>query len=113
MTYRIVVEPTAEREIRSAVRWKTENASPAVAARWYNGLVKKIDTLRRHPTRCPLAAENDKFPEEIRELLYGRSGKRIHKHRILFTVREDTVHIPLCPSHRPRRTETLTPIPLN
>ena len=48
MTYRIVVEPTAEREIRSAVRWKTENASPAVAARWYNGLVKKIDTLRRH-----------------------------------------------------------------
>ena len=60
---------------------------------WYNGLVKKIDTLRRHPTRCPLAAENDKFPEEIRELLYGRSGKRIHKHRILFTVREDTVHI--------------------
>ena len=30
MTYRIVVEPTAEREIRSAVRWKTENASPAV-----------------------------------------------------------------------------------
>ena len=93
MTYRIVVEPTAEREIRSAVRWKTENASPAVAARWYHGLVKKIDTLRRHPTRCPLAAENDKFPEEIRELLYGRSGKRIHKHRILFTVREDTVHI--------------------
>jgi Txe/YoeB family toxin of Txe-Axe toxin-antitoxin module len=55
--------------------------------------LKKIDTLRRHPTRCPLAAENDKFPEEIRELLYGRSGKRIHKHRILFTVREDTVHI--------------------
>ena len=48
MTYRIVVEPTAEREIRSTVRWKTENASPAVAARWYNGLVKKIDTLRRH-----------------------------------------------------------------
>ena len=109
MTYRIVVEPTAEREIRSAVRWKTENASPAVAARWYNGLVKKIDTLRHHPTRCPLAAENDKFPEEIRELLYGRSGKRIHKHRILFTVREDTVHI-LYVRHTARdELEPLTP----
>jgi plasmid stabilization system protein ParE len=91
MTYRIVIEPTAEREIRSAVRWKTENASPTVAARWYNGLIKKIDTLRRHPTRCPLAAENDKFPEEIRELLYGRSKR--YKHRIIFTLREDAVHI--------------------
>ena len=60
MTYRIVIEPTAEREIRSAARGKTENASPTVAARWYNGLIKKIDTLRRYPTRCPLAAENDK-----------------------------------------------------
>jgi plasmid stabilization system protein ParE len=93
MNYRIIVEPTAEREIRSAVRWKTENASPTVAARWYNGLIRKIDTLRRHPFRCPLAAENDKFPEEIRELLYGRGGKRTHRHRIIFTIREDAVHI--------------------
>jgi plasmid stabilization system protein ParE len=59
MTYRIIVEPTAEREIRSAVRWKTENASLTVAARWYNGLLKKIDTLRRDPSRYPLSAEND------------------------------------------------------
>ena len=93
MTLRIVIEPTAEREIRAAVRWKTEHASPTVAARWYNGLLKKIDTLRRDPSRCPLAAENVKFPEEIHELLYGRGGKRIHEHRIIFTVREDTVHI--------------------
>ena len=92
MTYRVIVEPTAEREIRAAVRWKTENASPAAAAHWY-GLLKKIDTLRRQPSRCPLGAENDKFPEEIRELLYGRPGKRIHKHRIIFTIRNDVVHI--------------------
>ena len=45
MTYRIIIEPTAEHEIRSAVRWKTENVSPTAAARWYNGLVQKIDTL--------------------------------------------------------------------
>ena len=101
MTYRIVIEPTAEREIRSAVRWRTEHGSPTVAARWYNGLIKKIDTLRRHPSRCPLAAETDKFPEEIRELLYGRGGKRTHKHRIIFTIRDDAVAYPLCPSHGP------------
>lgn len=89
MTYRVIVEPTAALEIRSAVRWQTENVSPTVAARWYNGPLKKIDTLGRQPIRCPLAAENDKFAEEIRELLYGRSGKRRHKHRVIFTIRED------------------------
>lgn len=55
MTYRIIVEPTAEREIRSAVRWKTANASLTVADRWYNGLIKKIETLHRLPIRCPSA----------------------------------------------------------
>src|SRR5215831_6006394 len=40
MTYRIIIESTAEREIRSAVRWKLEHASRAVAARWYDGLIK-------------------------------------------------------------------------
>jgi plasmid stabilization system protein ParE len=93
MTYRIIVEPTAEREIRSAVSWMIENASRTVAARWYNGLLKKIDTLRLHPARCPLVAENDKFPEEIRELLYGRPGKRRHRHRVIFTIRDDAIHI--------------------
>jgi plasmid stabilization system protein ParE len=93
MTYRIIIEPTAEREIRAAVRWKVEHASGTVAARWYDGLIKKIDTLRRDPSRCPLAAESDRFPEEIRELIHGRGGKRVHRHRILFTIREDAVHV--------------------
>ena len=34
-----------------------------------------------------------RFPEEIRELLYGRSGKRRRRHRIIFTIRDDAVHI--------------------
>jgi plasmid stabilization system protein ParE len=93
MTYRVFIEPTAEREIRSAVLWMADNTSRAAAARWYDGLTKKIDSLCHRPFRCPLAAENDLFPEEIRELLYGKAGKRIHKHRILFTIREDKVHV--------------------
>ncbi len=91
MTYRIIIEPTAERGIRAAVRWKTEHASPAVAVKWFNSLIKQIDTLKFHPTRCPLAMENDNFPEEIRELLHGR--QKHHKHRIIFTIRDDIVHI--------------------
>ncbi len=90
MTYRIIIEPTARQGIREAVRWKTANVSPTLAARWYNRLLRKIDTLKTHPTRCPLAAENDKFPEEIRQLLYG---KRRNTYRIIFTIRPDTVHV--------------------
>ena len=90
MTYQIAIEATAERQIRAIVRWKTQNASPTVAARWYNGLLKKVATLRTHPARCPIAAENDKFPLEIRELLYGRRRNVI---RIIFTIRGDAVSI--------------------
>ena len=75
MTYRIIIEPTAEREIRSAVRWKTEHASPTVAARWYNGLIKKIGTLQRHPSRCPLAAENDKSPKKSASCCTARQAQ--------------------------------------
>lgn len=90
MTYRIIIEPTAEQGIRAAVRWKTENASPAVAGRWYNSVLKKIRTLRTHPARCPLAFENDRFPIEIRELLHGRHRDVF---RIIFTIQNDSVLI--------------------
>ncbi len=90
MIYRIIIEPTAGQGIRDAVRWKTEHASPALAAKWYNGLLKKVDTLKTHPSRCPLAAENAKFPEDIRELIYG---KRRNAYRIVFTIQADTVHV--------------------
>jgi hypothetical protein len=58
------------------------------------------------PFRCPVAAENHNFPDEIRELFYGNAGKRKHKHRISFTIRDDTVHVLLpipqttCPCQR-------------
>ncbi len=90
MTYRVIVEPTAERGIREAVRWITEHHSTATAARWFNALEKAVATLGSRPTRCPVASENDKFPEEIRELLHGR---RRQKYRIIFTIRQDTVHV--------------------
>jgi hypothetical protein len=44
--------------------------------------------LTHHPTRCPRAPESDRFPEDIRELLYGK-GK--NKYRILFTIRNQDV----------------------
>jgi plasmid stabilization system protein ParE len=90
MTYRVIIEPTADQGIRHAYRWMTENRSQAAATKWFNALEKAIQTLETRPRRCPIAAENDKFPEEIRELLHGR---RRQKYRIIFTIREDAVHV--------------------
>jgi plasmid stabilization system protein ParE len=93
MKHRIELAATAKADIRSHARWLRENISPAAATRWLDGLYKAIDTLQTRPLRYPLAAESDTFPEELRELLYGRRGKRVHKHRILFTIRDDAVHV--------------------
>ena len=88
MTYRLRVTARAVGDADAAHAWIAEQISPAQAERWYQGLFEKMETLTRHPTRCPLAAESDRFPEDIRELLYG---KRKNKYRILFTIRNEDV----------------------
>ena len=93
MKYRTELATTAKVDILGQARWLRDEASPAVAEKWLTGLYKAIGTLQTRPSRCPLAAENHKFPEEIRVLLYGRPGKRKHKHRIIFTIRDDTVYV--------------------
>ncbi|MGH7997946.1 MAG: type II toxin-antitoxin system RelE/ParE family toxin, partial [Brasilonema sp.] len=42
------------------------------------------------PRRCTLAVEHEIFPEEVRQLLYGKS-KNIY--RVLFTIRDTTVYV--------------------
>jgi plasmid stabilization system protein ParE len=93
MNFRIELAATAKADIRSQAQWLSENVSPAAAKKWLDGLYKAIDTLQIRPLRCPVAGESDKFTEEIRELLYGERGKRKHKHRIIFSVKEDAVYV--------------------
>ena len=90
MRYRIELAATAKADIREQARWLRDRASPARAERWLAGLYRAIGTLETRPLRCPVAAESDKFPEEIRELLHGRRG---HKHRIIFKVADETVFV--------------------
>ena len=90
MKYRVELTAVAKADIREATRWLRDQASQAVADKWLAGLYRTINTLATRPLRCPVAAENDRFPEEIRELLYGRKK---NKRRIIFTVRDDAVYI--------------------
>ena len=89
MIYQIQITARALADADEAHDWIAEHSYER-AARWYQGLFKQIETLKKQPKRCPVAAENAKFPAEIRELLYG---KRRGKYRIIFTIRDDTVVI--------------------
>ena len=92
MTYRIEITARARDDADLAYAWMSENISPAYAEKWYQELFKQIESLTRHPMRCPVASESRKFPEEIRELIYGIRRQR-HKYRILFAIRQEVVAV--------------------
>jgi plasmid stabilization system protein ParE len=89
MKYRVLVQPRAWTEVEEAYRWIAKR-SPKRAATWFNGLQTAITSLETYPGRCAPAPESDAFPDEVRQLLYG---KRRGIYRILFVVRGESVHI--------------------
>jgi plasmid stabilization system protein ParE len=89
MTYRVIIETPAQADMEEAYR-RMAQVSPERAAHWYNGLIDAVNSLATLPARCPYAPENALFPEDIRQLLYGKRGS---VYRILFTVVKETVHV--------------------
>jgi plasmid stabilization system protein ParE len=90
MTYRLILTPRAKQDRDRAFQWYSDHYSKRFADRWYQGVARAIESLRRNPLRCHKAFENDYFSFELYELLYGR---RRNKHRILFRVEGDLVVI--------------------
>ena len=84
----IITEP-AERDIEEAFCWIAA-ADEQAAFRWYNRLLEIIHALEKFPERCPLAPESKYFKGEIRQILHGR---RQHKYRILFDIKNDKVRV--------------------
>jgi plasmid stabilization system protein ParE len=91
MTFRVIIQPAAERSIRQQVEWiVAQSNSPATALRWARSIRAKIDTLKASPLRCPVDPDADAYGEEVRVLLHGKRSK---KFRIYFVIRGDAVHI--------------------
>jgi plasmid stabilization system protein ParE len=91
MTYRVVVEPRAERDIQLAAHWILgQSGSRATAVRWARKLRGTIATLKVNPQRCPIDPNSDVYGEAVRVLLHG---KRRGVYRVLFVIRRDTVHV--------------------
>jgi plasmid stabilization system protein ParE len=89
MEYRFRFAPRALAEANEAHEWIAEQ-SPQRAAKWYQGLFQRIETLATHPERCPVAPEGRASGEQVRQLLYGRRGGA---YRILFVIRDDVIRI--------------------
>lgn len=89
MSFRVRIHPTAVRSINEAATWIAERAPDAVV-RWIEGIDQAIQSLSLLPRRCGLAPENDELDIELRQYIYGRKAGR---YRILFVVRNDTVHV--------------------
>ena len=91
MTYDVVVQPRANRDIQLAAHWVLgQSGSPATAVRWWRKPRATIATLKTSPQRCPIDPDSEVYGEEVRVLLYG---KRRGVHRVLFMIRGDTVRV--------------------
>ena len=91
MKYRVVVDPRIHDQLREACRWWAENRSAEQAEQWYEGISKAIESLGENPLRHGLAPEDESFPIEVRNVLYGLSRKPTH--RAIFTIRPDMVYV--------------------
>ena len=85
MRFRVLVQPSARRELGDAFRWIARR-SPGRARSWREGVSQAILSLADFPRRCSLAPENDDFDIEVRQRLYG-------DYRILFAIEGDVVSI--------------------
>ena len=99
MRFRVVIQPPAKLDIEAAYLYLRE-FSVGAANKWLNGIEKAIRSLEMWPRRFGLARESREFPEEIRQLIYG---KRSGRYRILYVIRGRTVHV-LHVRHGARRT---------
>jgi plasmid stabilization system protein ParE len=88
--FQIEITERAIADADAAHEWMVEHISVDYATKWYRELFEQIETLARQPARCPIARESAKFPEEIRELIFGKRRHK-HKYRILFAIRGQEV----------------------
>jgi plasmid stabilization system protein ParE len=90
MIFRVETTPAAENEAQAILEWLLAQHAGEAGLRWFLNLEQAIQSLSHFPERCGLAPENDRFPFEVRQLLYGR---RPHVYRILFRIDQDTVYV--------------------
>ncbi len=89
MTFQIFVHRLAREDLQEAYDRAARHA-PSTADRWLDRFHRTLQTLSQNPDRCPMARESSKVNRELRELLFGR---RPNVFRVIFSIRDDLVHV--------------------
>jgi plasmid stabilization system protein ParE len=85
--YDVVFEESAQADVRGSYDWGSRVWGKKEARRWVRELrTSVLRQLSLMPRGFPLAAENEEFSEEIRQMTVGR-------YRVLFTVKRRKVHV--------------------
>ena len=90
MTYKVIVTPEAENDLRTAYRYIRRQA-PEAARDWIRQARHSVKSLTRRPERCLLAPESTSFNLPIRELFFGAGNRGTY--RFLFVVLGESVYI--------------------
>ena len=91
MTYRVIVAPPAEEDLRRNADWWSENHSIDQAERWFENAYRQLATLTNMPERCPLSSENESVTFEIRDFLFGLGSRP--SYRAIITIEEGVVYV--------------------
>ena len=84
--YQVILTTPAQEDIEASYLWGLRAWGKTRAQKWVREIRSATKELATFPERGPLAPENDKAPEEIRQLLIGR-------YRVLFTIRGKKVYV--------------------
>jgi plasmid stabilization system protein ParE len=98
MTYRVVLQPRALRDIDETCIYLAERYSRESAEAWYDGCLQAIQSLSQNPDRCQMAREAQKLGVDLRQRLYRRYRST---YRVLFVIRGEAVRI-VCVRHASR-----------
>ncbi|HKT89988.1 MAG TPA: type II toxin-antitoxin system RelE/ParE family toxin [Candidatus Sulfotelmatobacter sp.] len=90
MAFRVEMSAQAEEDASSILDWLLSQHAGETGLRWFLAMEEAIESLSTIPERCPRAPENEHFPFEVRQLLYG---SKPHVYRILFTIDANVVRI--------------------
>ena len=92
MTYRVILTPAAESDLRMAYRYIRKQA-PIAARDWIRRARQTAKSLAHHPERCPMAPESASFDQPIRELFFGEGNRGTYRFLFVVFAEEKTVYI--------------------
>jgi plasmid stabilization system protein ParE len=85
MNFEVLITARAQREAQTNHDWWATHRSAEQAARWSEEFLNAAASLDANPDHCVLAAENDRFPYEVRQLNFDIGPKATH--RLVYVIR--------------------------